>query len=863
MRQTVLFTLALAACARLEAPPADSALTAAMGGPLYSYTTSIDGSAIEGQTLVVHVGGETIPPGAVVELYRARSAGAGMCVHGELTPTPCLEITDREQYLDTATVVEVEPGLWRATFNISLPYSAQSVMWLQGVVIHGATGEVSEPLQVDLLPGLCDPTAMPFGGGTGVEEDPYTICTPEHWLSMEGGGAFYRLASDIEGWNVDLHIDELYFANLDGDGRYVLEYHSDRALFGYVDPNSTIHNINFEEFVVEGDRNTAAVVTFLDGTLTDFSLRDSRVVGPSSRTWSPDWRDYATGGLVALSGASASITNGDINYIGYEGSPMMVSGGHRTGAVVGYSSGTLLSDLEVYADVTGEASVGGLVGLAEDTSIYDCGMSGSVYGYQCFTGGIVGRYSTKAFEGEVGVDSIYTSAQVYGQRTDVGGVVGGAIGGFWSYIIVDSVGVYSAGTRTGGAFGVLDEGEVLGVYLTDVSVYGEGRFTGGFAGVNAASWVENVEVSDSQIYGEAFAVGGVDGIHLNGGLEDVFVSDTSVYGEGAGVGGLVGFNGPLAMPARAPVGVGLPFINNFVSPDVNNAQVHASVFSERHGTGGLIGVLSLGLIEGAVVLGGSEVHGDGFDAGGLVGTMVYGEILASTSAASVSGGSGPAGGLIGSMQGGSVYQSWTNVEVESTEGAVGGFVGHMNGGSISESFAAASVGALSDVAGGFVGSIGDGAFISDCYSSSGVYALEYLCMDEGGTPAGGFVGTPLDGQLHIVNSYAVSDYIEYGEGSDGNGFIGGIRCGDFGNADATVENSYHRDDDEDPWNGTEAIGWNVYHLTSYPALSDVVWSEAIDNPFAASSYQFGFGSTPALAWQCGFNGVVCGHPSIP
>jgi hypothetical protein len=860
MRCSVIPLLALAACATAEAPPPDAAWSAAMGGPGYDYTTSASGDAFEGQDITIYVGGETIPPGATVELYRGRSPGVGDCVHGELSPQPCLEVTDHTQLLGIATVIEAEPGLWRAEFIMTVPYTDQTVMWLQGVVIDGSTGAVSSPLEVPLLNPGCDPLAMPFGGGSGVEGDPYTICTVEHWQSMEGGGAWFQLASSIDGRGEDLHIDELYAADLDGNGYGIFDYRADRALFGYVDASSTIHDLGIEEFDIVSPGNAATVVTFLEGTLRNIWVEDSYVEGPSSLNWTPGWREFSTGGLVAITGFGAAIEGCEVEEI-------LVSGGNRTGGLVGYASGTTLLEVEVEeAFVEGEASVGGLIGYAEQVTIEVAEVEVDVHGRQCFTGGVIGRCNNDDAELEPYVMGLDVEAVVVGARTDAGGVVGATIGGGWFDISMEDTSVSSNGTRTGGVFGMIDEGTVSGVYINDIEVYGGGRYTGGFAGVDAALEVSDVSIDDAIVEGGSFGTGGMDGLHLNGLIHDVIVSYAIVHSDGAGVGGLVGVNGPQNVPRRGP-GVGMPYINEYVPTDIDTVEVMAEVGSSRHGTGGLVGVNMLGDISHATVTSGEVggVSGDGFDAGGLVGTHIEGSITDSGSEVSVYAGLGPAGGVVGAFAGGGqMLRVWSTSSVEAGEGSAGGVVGAILNGTISQSFAAGDVYIDDGFAGGFVGSVtGFGVTIDNSYATGDVYAGNYLCMEGDGTPVGGFAGTTGDSELHILESYAVNDYVAYGEGSGGNPFLGGVPCGSSADPNEATQNGYYSGRSFANWDGEVAIDGIEFFLNNYPTLSTAVWSETQYNPFSPDFLNLWTAGAPALLWQCGVGGVVCGPPSVP
>jgi hypothetical protein len=829
--------LLLAACAPLTAPPADPQLGAAMGGPIGGlFTLTTADTAVEGETFILHVTGLTLAEGDVVELYRGRTAGAGSCVHPEYSPQPCLGVTGHEQLVATATAVTIfgDVNYAQATFELSLPYSDQTETWFQAVVLTAGSADTSDLLQVAIEPGRCDPGNLPFGGGGGGFHNPYMICAPEHWQNMEGGGSRYELADDLYADGEDLRIRAFDFGDLNGAGFTVYVGPSDQAVFGYIGPEGVVHDITFAEVEVISDRDAAGVAAWLDGTMERVEVYGS-VLGPSSTRWSPDWKDYSTGGVVANAGADSLLSQIYADVV--------VDGGHRTGGIAGYTAGDIVNSAAT-VNVLGEAAVGGIVGLVEGGLVEGCFVEGSVYGYQCFVGGAIGR-----LRGAIGAADVDTDVSVYGERTDVGGVVGGADGGLFTELSSTSS-VYSEGTRTGGVFGTLVSGDVEGVEITGASVYGEGRYTGGFAGVSAADSVTDISAEGLQVYGEQLGVGGLIGYNANGTVTDSYAAG-QVYGEGSAVGGLIGMNGAPSVPKRRGGRNWQPTIVNYVPPDITSVLADVQLYGERNANGGLIGLQVDGSVESAFVTG--SIYGVGADTGGLIGLYNYGVVHASGVEAEVFGEAGPVGGVIGTMTTDfPLTESWSRGTVGSY-GVAGGFVGLQTAGAIRRSVSDADVNALG-VAGGFVGKVDFEAIISDSYATGDVTSAG-ACM-EIGVSAGGFVGATMNAALHIGVSYALNDYIFADIEQNGHAFLGGVACGDLGDPDAAIANGVY--DDErfiDPWAGTIGLAGAHPNLTSYPNLLSPVWSEAAINPFAPN---YTGSSIPALTWQCTTAGFFCG-----
>jgi hypothetical protein len=265
-----------------------------------------------------------------------------------------------------------------------------------------------------------------YGGGTGTENDPYLLYTPEQFNSI---GLFecdwdkqFKLMTDIDigcytgaEFNVTGHSRNSFRGVLDGNGKRVL---------------------NFTVDVVGRAYN--GIFGFVSG---DAEIRNLTIVNPDVNTYG----DY-TGALIGLvPGNNVIVYNCHI----VNGT---VSGRLYTGGLVGssiYSNSIKITECSTSCNVNGGSHVGGLVGFFSDGNISNCLSKGNVTGTGDCVGGLVGRASNPAT-----IDNSLSRGNVSG-----GDEVGGLIGKVWDYwypvrvIKCYSVGKVQGDNRVGGLIG--------------------------------------------------------------------------------------------------------------------------------------------------------------------------------------------------------------------------------------------------------------------------------------------------------------------------------------------------------------------------------------------------------------------------
>lgn len=313
--------------------------------------------------------------------------------------------------------------------------------------------------------------------GTGTEEDPYLIGTPEElaFLAKQvNSGAsyaneFFSITADIDlsnhewipigGWNAALNeATENQFAGiLDGGGHTIsgmqigeeassnntLQY---VGLFGYTGGESRIFDVSIAESSIysafaENDASTdgsyiGILVGHSQGTVESCEVAGIIECGSSDDTW------LDVGGLVGLgNGSLITGSSADVDVLtGYIENDLFAGGliGKLQAGAVGNSWST--GDVEIGGINSGWSwgMAGGLVGYSS-ASVYNCYSTGDVTGADgIIVGGFVGRMES----GEI--DNCYSRGNVIGNDD-------AAVGGFVGYPYEGYIqNCYATGDTTGG-----------------------------------------------------------------------------------------------------------------------------------------------------------------------------------------------------------------------------------------------------------------------------------------------------------------------------------------------------------------------------------------------------------------------------
>ncbi len=416
--------------------------------------------------------------------------------------------------------------------------------------------------------------ASGFESGTGTENDPYIIKTPEQlaYLAYQVNsgttyeGKFIKLTNDIclndttnwENWGttaptnswtaIGTDISESFRGIFDGDGHEIsgiyinteLDY---QGLFGYIN-SGTVKNVGVINSCINvdgGDCVGGVVGRNYNGTVSN-----SYNIGTVSGT-------NCVGGVVGENQAfnNGTATVNDCYNTGY------VSGNGLVGGVVGYKYfvevGTVtVSNCYNTGDVLGVSCVGGVVGGGRATNCYNTGnISGTKeVGGIVGSGGATNSYNTGDVSGVsyVGgvagnsnnsiVSNCYNKGAVTGTDERVGGVIGhsssyGTIS--YCYNIGD---VCCTGNYTGGVVGSVIDGKISNSYNIG-NVVGTDDFVGGVVGsINSGSVINCY--NNSLVSGKSFVGGVVGNNYYNSGVSNCY--NIGICSGSSFVGSVVGYN---------------------------------------------------------------------------------------------------------------------------------------------------------------------------------------------------------------------------------------------------------------------------------------------------------------------------------
>lgn len=398
-----------------------------------------------------------------------------------------------------------------------------------------------------------------------------------------------------------------------------------------------------------------------------------------------------------------------------------VDGDAETGGLVGKTTGVIVRNSAMSGTVSGSNKVGGLVGItrpfgARPGAIEKSSATADVTASGNFAGGLVGRdFDTN------GVSNSSASGSVTGQST-VGGLVGDSRKSVVDNSTAS--GPVTGGFATAGLVGSSRDGTVKNatasgtVSATDTNAGGlvgisknstveDSSVTSDVTGTNVVGGL--IGKSENSVVEDSASSGTIDGGFRTAGLvaqsEDSVVSNSTTTSPVTGtlqVGGLVAFNSGSVFASSASgsatgnTQVGGLVGSNFDDGTVASSSARATVQQAASGFnfGGLIGV-NRGDIENST-------------AGGTVDATESDEV----------------GGLVGSSTPGSTISNTSSTADVTGRAAVGGLAGKANDSTVTDSFAVGTVtGDVTASTNGFVGNNeGDTSIIRDSYfddSSSG------------------------------------------------------------------------------------------------------------------------------------------------
>ncbi len=350
-----------------------------------------------------------------------------------------------------------------------------------------------------------------------------------------------------------------------------------------------------------------------DTLLTDITLINSTVSMNGAAGY-----NY-TGSLVGLS-MGGTITNCNVT-----GS---ITGNAPIGGLVGLAvaTPTHISNCNVNIIASGSNSIGGIIGKLHTGTITDCHVTGSISGPSC--GGVAGMTKQDTLVSGCNVTNILITC-----NTNSGGLVGSIYGG--NVINCNVTGTIYGNSYIGGIVGFVNDGDYTYIKNsnTDIDIICNGT---GFGSGHIGG-----------ICGQAYT--SIENSHATGSIRNIGLSDMT------SVGGLVGTHS------------GGDIVNSTASVDITTENENNSEY------GGLIGTsYSSGIISRCSAHGNITASGDYM--GGLIGISQV--IVSESFAMGDVSGRDYVGGLVGGEFSGSIQNCYATGDVYTNSGKyIGGLVG--------------------------------------------------------------------------------------------------------------------------------------------------------------------------------------------
>ena len=520
---------------------------------------------------------------------------------------------------------ELDPG------NNCLPYSDNSQNTPSDCVL-GGSGSPDDPLQIrDYADLLCigpEMNQLPLNAAYVLisDIDAGYSCGEEGCDAPSGAGGpvigssrdpFMGIFSgQVEGSEEVRTISNLYINRPEGAGI---------GLFGSV-YDGHIKNLKLQAVRVIGQSNVGAVAGSVAGSvegspnrgsLKNLSLNDVNVSAVPSSTGSGNGQDAGGSGAGAVLGQANNVTITDVRVEG-----VAVSGKNNVGGAAGrLGEGAVFESGEVrVANVQADnANAGGLAGLTEGSSQIGAALEGgsvrvSVEGgtvsARSNAGGLVGKT-----EGESEVRGSHANVSVSGE-SNIGGLIGEHSSGSSSNTSLSKVSDSSAGGAVQGS--VANVGGLIG------------RHVGGKVARSYAVGAVSGPASDKYAPSAVGGLIGYAGAPVTNSYASGLAGSVHIYGN-AKVGGLIG---------------------HLEDTDISVTYADGYRLRGRSQLGGLVGLASVGLVRGVVIIRNSYAALESIDfadegrsggqVGGFVGHLEEGGSISQSFVAS---------GLDASMQG--------------------------------------------------------------------------------------------------------------------------------------------------------------------------------------------------------------------
>jgi hypothetical protein len=400
-----------------QPPPGSQGL--ALSGPV---------AVFSGQPHTWQVTADDLEEGDEVVLAWGGAIGAGPCPFNRLVGGHlCVDIHDPAHPIAATTALRDASGEVVAVFEVAVPGSSRDGVYLQAMSVKGLDSATTNTLYVEMLRGpRCDASAGPFGGGTGVETDPFLICTRDQLAALSGvNGVHARLVSDLD--LTDTGFDGLTLGSnsvFDGSGHAIRGYDNSGALFSQIQSSSTIRNLRVLGARIS--RSGGGDVGILVGFMRDFArIENVHVQGEVRQFYTGSGGTSYAGGVVGNAAQPTIVdVTADVEVMSQNAGGLVgrLNGGtltrvHTEGRIVGAGNGTKAGGV-----------VAELVTSSGDPTIRDSSSAATVIGGTSGAGGFIAALGRPGIPSHITIAHCFATGDVHGGRY-VGGFVGSVTGG--------------------------------------------------------------------------------------------------------------------------------------------------------------------------------------------------------------------------------------------------------------------------------------------------------------------------------------------------------------------------------------------------------------------------------------------------
>ena len=281
-----------------------------------------------------------------------------------------------------------------------------------------------------LQSGSCDPQGIPFGGGKGLQSDPFLVCQNSQWNALKTLGNtvnWVSLRDDIDAASEPLEMIPDWPGHLEGNFHAVLNHSASLPLFDGI--QGSIKNLFVDHVSIESQSEEVGALArrvenggeieniSVIGSVTSTLNYVGGVVGRNFGILTNIMFDGEVSGRSKVGGiaganfgvlnrvGSAGMVGGSLDDVGgllgfQQGGKLLLgtgealtSGMNNVGGIIGLSQDARIENSYAKSIVNGTSQIGGLIGSVLESVLFFCYASTDLNASVGVSGGLVGVMS--------------------------------------------------------------------------------------------------------------------------------------------------------------------------------------------------------------------------------------------------------------------------------------------------------------------------------------------------------------------------------------------------------------------------------------------------------------------------------------